>query len=255
MKKTFIMIALSLGLSTQAFAQSAPEVVRETLQAYQNKDAKLLKSHMVGIFKTLITEDYFEKSDVQKYMDSIENWDGTIKEIRYQSGDIAGVAMTTALAYYADPAENPDEIYALALSSKDQKNWVLVGDGLVMESREEFDTFSTDISSATAVPETVPAQDFSLEMASGKTCDNVSEEKLKAAVDRLDDDNFFMILKNGENFIQAAYSEQGYDIQYKDDQAQYVAREYLPKEKTVEAFISYFHGDDTWKDLTPWDKM
>ena len=255
MKKAFIMISLSLGLCGQAFAQSAPKVVRETLRAYQTQDAQLLKSHVVGIFKTLITEDYFEKSDVQKHMDSIKSWDGTIKEIRYQSGDFAGLPMTTALAYYADRAGDPDKICAVALSSKDQKDWVLVGDGLVMESREEFDKFSPDITSATVAPQAVSTQNFSVEMANGETFDDVNEEKLKEAVARLDDENFFMILTSDDNFIQAAYSDQGYDLQYKEGQTQYVARDYLTEEKAVEAFISYFQGDGTWKNFTPWDEM
>ena len=92
-------------------------------------------------------------------------------------------------------------------------------------------------------------------MANGKKIKAVTEKTLKEGISILDDDNFFLILNAEEDFIQVSYSNKGYDIQYKENGKQYIARDYISKEQAIEAFINYYYGKDDWRQLTAWDEM
>jgi hypothetical protein len=253
MKKVLMGLVMILALCAPAFGQ-VKGVATETLKAYQARDAETLKKHVAGFFKTLINDSYFDKSEVQKHLKALEKWDGTFKEIRYASGDIAGKQMYTAMAYYAD-APDKNEIFAVALASLDNKTWTLVGDGLVQETKVEFEKFGNLIASQQEKAVDNSSKKFSIEMANGDKFEDVSAEKIKENIDKLNDDNFFIILNDGENFLQAAYSEKGFDLQYKESGAQFTARDYLTKEQAVKTFLSYYKSEDGWKDITPWDKQ
>jgi hypothetical protein len=257
MKKFIILLTLLLCTSGTAFAQSAEEVAREALKAYKTKDTELLKRHAVGAFKFLIDDKFFEKKEAKEYIAAIVKWDGKFKEIRYQSSDMAGAGMSTALAYYADHPQKENRIYAVALMSRDKKNWTLLSTGLITESRAEFEKFSPDLDSLSKSQVAPPhnTKDFSVEMANGKKFKAVTEKTLKEGISILDDDNFFLILNAKEDFIQVSYSNKGYDIQYKENDKQYAARDYMSKEQVIEAFINYFNGKDDWRQLTAWDEM
>lgn len=257
MKKLVILFILLFCTSGNIFAQSVEEVAMDALKAYKTKDTALLKKHVTGVFKLLIDDKYFEKKEAKEYIAAIEKWDGKLKEIRYQSSKMAGKAVNSALVYYADHPEKKDKIYAIALVSRDKKNWTLFSDGFITESREEFEKFSLtpDSPSKTQSAQVKPSKDFAVEMANGEKIKKVTEKTLKDGISSLDDDNFFLILSCEDDFIQAAYSEKGYDIQYKENGKQYVARDYLTKEQAIEAFIDYYNGGDKWREFTPWDDM
>lgn len=253
MKKLLIGLVMTLVLCAPAFGQ-VESVATETLKAYQARDAESLKKHVAGFFKTLINDGYFDRRDVQKHLKALEKWDGTLKEIRYASGDIAGKQMYTAMAFYAD-APDKNEIYAVALASPDKKTWTLVGDGLVQETKVEFEKFGNLIPSQQEKVVNNSSKKFSIEMANGDKFKDVSAENIKENIDKLNNDNFFIILNNGEDFLQAAYSEKGFDLQYKESGFQFTARDYLTKEQAMKTFLSYYNSEDGWKDITPWDKQ
>ena len=206
MKKLVILLILLLCTSGTAFAQSAQEVAADALKAYKTKDTELLKKHLVGVFKFLINDKYFEKREAKEYIAAIEKWDGKFKEIRYQSGDMAGTAMSSALAYYADHPQKEDKIYAVALVSRDKKNWTLLSTGLITESRAEFEKFSPDLDSPSKTQDPPPPEtnDFSVEMANGKKIKKVTEKILNDGISSLNDDNFFLILSGKDDFIQVS---------------------------------------------------
>jgi len=260
MKKLVILIILLLCAGETVFAKSAEEVAMDALKAYKTKDTELLKKHVTGVFNLLIDDNFFEKREAKEYIAAIEKWEGKFKEIRYRSGNMAGQAMNSALAYYADHPEKKDMIYAVALVSRDKKNWTLMGTGLITESREEFEKFRSDQYSASATqgnpPPPTPARDFTVEMANGKKFKGVTEKELREGISSLDDDNnFFLTLSCKDEFMQVSYSDKGYDLQYKENGRQYVAVDYLTKEQVTEAFVDYFNGRDKWKKLTAWDDM
>ena len=250
----FTIVACSRGENV------ATDVAKEVLYAYKNQDVKLLKKNASGIVKYTISPSYFEDKSVQDDAKAIDEWDGTIKEVRYDTANIMGKKMVLATAYFADAG--PDKIYAVVLSSLDNgKNWVFVGTGLAKLTKEEFKQLSKTMPADGAKKEskvdeadkeTATRTNFSAELANGDTFDNISEEKLVECINSLDDDNFFLILKNKEDFIQAAFSDGDFVVQYKEDGKQFSAEKVLTKEETIQLFKDYHQGKDNWKTEIVW---
>ncbi len=133
-----------VACSQSQVENAAKEVAKEVLEAYKNKDVELLKKNASGIIKYTISPSYFEDKSIQEDAKSIDKWDGTIKEVRYDIGNIMGKKMVLTTAYYADA--EPDQIYAVLLSSLDNgKSWVFVGTGLGSLTKEEFKQLSKTI--------------------------------------------------------------------------------------------------------------
>ncbi|HHU96371.1 MAG: hypothetical protein QM293_04185 [Bacteroidota bacterium] len=230
---------------------AATDVAKEILYAYKNKDVELLKKNASGIIKQTISPSYFEDKSVQDDTKAVDEWDGTIKEVRYDTGNIMGNKVVFATAYYADAG--PDQIYAVVLSSLDNgKNWVFMGNGLGKLTKEEFKQLSKTIPVEGAKKESKTVTTFSAELANGDTFDNISEEKMVECINSLDDDNFFIILKNKEDFIQAAFSDGDFVVQYKEDGKQFSAEKVLTKEETIQLFKDYYQGKDNWKTEIVW---
>ncbi len=249
--KVVIIISLFSLVACSQVENVATDVAKEVLYAYKNKDVELLKKNASGIIKHAISSSYFEDKSVQDDAKAINEWDGTIKEVRYNTDNIMGKQMVLATAYYADAG--PDQIYAVMLSSLDNgKNWVFVGTGLGKLTREEFKQLSKTIPVEGTKKESKTATTFSAELANGNTFDNISEEKMVECINSLDDDNFFIILKNKEDFIQAAFSDGDFVVQYKEDGKQFSAEKVLTKEETIQLFKDYYQGKDNWKTEIVW---
>ncbi len=249
--KVVIIISLFSLVACSQVENVATDVAKEVLYAYKNKDVELLKKNASGIIKHAISPSYFEDKSVQDDAKAINEWDGTIKEVRYDTDNIMGKQMVLATAYYADAG--PDQIYAVMLSSLDNgKKWVFVGTGLGKLTREEFKQLSKTIPVEGTKKESKTATTFSAELANGNTFDNISEEKMVECINSLDDDNFFIILKNKEDFIQAAFSDGDFVVQYKEDGKQFSAEKVLTKEETIQLFKDYYQGKDNWKTEIVW---
>ena len=107
-----------------------------------------------------------------------------------------------------------------------------------------------------AVAEVMEGQEgFRLETSSGEVTEAPSLTQLMQSLQELDSENEYCILSHGDEFIQAAYSEKGMIVQYKDDTGQYEAAELLMKPVAIMIFSTYMKGDDSWKESTKWDKM
>jgi len=156
----FTLVACSQAENT------VEEVAKEVLEAYKNKDVELLKKNASGIMKHAISKSYFEDKSVQKDAKAIDEWDGTIKEVRYEIENMMGKKMVLATAYYADA--EPDQIYAVLLSSLDNgKSWVFVGSGLGGLTKEEFEQLSKTIPVDETKKESKTETNFSVELANG----------------------------------------------------------------------------------------
>ena len=250
MRKIVILSAFLLISAITAFSQ-VENVAKEVLIAYKNKDVELLKKNASGMMKFAISKSYFEDKSVQKDAKPIDEWDGTIKEVYYEIESMMGKKIVLATAYYADAG--PDQIYAVILSSLDNgKNWVFVGTGLGKLTKEEFKQLSKTIPAEGAKKESKTATNFSVELANGDTFDNISEEKMVECINSLNDDNFFIILENKEDFIQAAFSDGNFVVQYKEDGKQFSAEKVLSKEETIQLFKDYYQGKDKWKTEIVW---
>ena len=251
LKVVIIVFSLFSLVACSQVENVATDVAKEVLYAYKNKDVELLKKNASGIIKYAISPSYFEDKSVQDDAKAIDEWDGTIKEVRYDTDNIMGNKMVLATAYYADAG--PDQIYAVILSSLDNgKNWVFVGTGLGKLTKEEFKQLSKTIPAEGAKKESKTATNFSVELANGDTFDNISEEKMVECINSLNDDNFFIILENKEDFIQAAFSDGNFVVQYKEDGKQFSAEKVLTKEETIQLFKDYYQGKDKWKTEIVW---
>ena len=255
MKKLTLILAVALMLSTSLLAQNQVEnTAKEVLKAYKDKNPELLKKHASGVLKYAISDSYFEDENLQKDVKAAENWDGEIRGIGYVVNNIAGKKIIMASVYFAD-IPNSDSIYEVLLSNYENQGWVMFGAGLMADKKENFDILSKTISSGT-VPQTENVhKDFSIEMANGDTFDKVTPEKITQCFDKLDDDNFFIILNHKEDFLQAAYSDEGYTVEYKENGVQYSATDLLSKEKTMDLFNKYFNLDKDWNKDTQWEKQ
>ncbi len=256
MKKIkYILAGIIIILSTTLFAQ-VENVAKEVLKAYKEKNVELLKKNASGVMKYAISDSYFKDKDIQEEIKSAENWDGKIREIRYRTGDMFNKKVYIASIWFSEIPENDDEIYTVFLSSVDKKTWVMFGIGIGSETKEEFNKMDKYLSNngvkVTVSEEKKKEYKFSTEMADGTISKTITEKQIEDNINKLDDDNFFLILNRDEGFMQSAYSEKGLTVQYKENGKQFEAKEYMSKENAIIMFKKYFKGDDTWKDGIEW---
>jgi len=260
-KLTVIITVVAMMISTNLLAQAdqVKLIVNEVMTAYKNQDPGLLKKHASGFMKNIINENYFNNKKYKPYTEAANEWDGNIKEIRYSEESFLGNNMIYATAYITDVSKTKGEkIYVVDLSNNNNKGWVFIAEGISVEKKTEFEEMSPIYPSndnSTAKKEDKTKIDFSIEMANGDTFDAVSEKILTDNFNKMNDDNFFLILNHGNNFIQAAYSEKGYDVEYKENGVQYSADKVLTKEETLDLFKKYLNEESVRNAGVQWEKQ
>ncbi len=81
------------------------------------------------------------------------------------------------------------------------------------------------------------------------------EEDLTNALASLNEENDFAVLENGDYFIQAAYNNGTFYIEYRDEKGMHESSDtVIPLNKVQEIFILYWQGNTSWKELLPWEK-
>ena len=250
MRKMLLVFITLITLNICAFSQ-VENVAKEILEAYKNKNVELLKKNASGILLMAISADYFNDPALKGDLKSVEKWNGEIKEIRYQTGDMMGKKIFLATAYYVE-ISGTNEIYTVSLSSIDGQKWVMFGSGLAKIQKAEFEQMSKEIQFTDAKKETKPARIYSIDMANDDSFDKVTQEKMVECINKLDDEIFFITLNCNDDFIQAAYSEKGYAVEYSEKGVRYVATEVLSKEQTIILFKKYFQNMDDWKQGINW---
>jgi len=254
MKKLSVLLAVFLvSASLQlVVAQSAEQKAAiDIIKAYKNKDAALLKNYVTGFIAMAITDDFFDSDDGKPAVEMATKWDGKIREIRYETGDLMGKPVILASVYFGD-SDTEGVINVVTLSSMDKSTWKAFALGISTISKAEFEKMPTSLETSNAEAKTNPA-DYSIEMANGDTYNNVSAEKIKELLGTLDDDNFFIILNSKNGFLQASTSEQGFIVQYSEDKDEilYEAEDYFTMDKAIDIFVTYFEGGD-WKSQAKW---
>jgi hypothetical protein len=63
-----------------------------------------------------------------------------------------------------------------------------------------------------------------------------------------------MILSGKDGFIQTSTSEQGFIVQYSDEDGMFEAEEYFSLDKLEEIFIAYVNQQN-WKKMATWVEM
>lgn len=257
MKNIIFLTVLTLLFAVNAQVE---KIALEVLRAYKDQDVELLKKNASGIMKPSINKNYFEDKNIKEDIEVLASWDGKIKEIRYDSDDIMGTFVVVATAYYSDCSE--DEINTVMLSTMDGKNWVFLGSGLEKVKKADFVKLTTTLPKASE-KETKKAKNekpagskakMNIELAGGDQFKNVNEGKLVESFNSMDDDNFFMILSNGDDFVQAAYSDGNYVVEYSIGGVQYEADKVLTKETALNVFKKYLLGATDWLEGVKWVK-
>ncbi|HRW63406.1 MAG TPA: hypothetical protein P5132_07955 [Bacteroidales bacterium] len=246
---TFIILfAINLTLSSQV-----DKIAKEILTAYKNKDVELLKKNASGIIKMTITPSYFEDPSIKENMKLVDGWNGEIKEIRYEEGDVMGRKVIMAYAYFAD-IPGTEEISIVFLSSTDKKNWVMFANGIDKVEKSKFEALSKDLSTNEAKSEKKASKHCNIEMANGEIYENVTMEKMVSCFDTLDDDNFFITMTCKDDFIQAAVSDNGFVVEYNEKGIHYAATKVIPKNQTIELFKKYYESQPDWNASVSWEK-
>ncbi|MBB6482434.1 hypothetical protein [Spirochaeta isovalerica] len=97
---------------------------------------------------------------------------------------------------------------------------------------------------------------MNIETADGKTSENVGSTELKEILASLDSQVDFAILSHDENYLQCAFSTEGYYMEYQDGTGHYEwTSGHAPYEKMEETFIHYLENNGEIPDLSLWKKV
>ena len=254
--KKLLLTSVILAIFVTAAISQVETVANEVLKAYKNRDPELLKKNASGFVKMAISDSYFEDEQFKDDLKAVDNWDGELREIRYRSDNMMGKKVNMAMVHFTDNPNEEDEIFVVTLSNMKKDKWVMLGSGIVSEKKTEFEKGRLSLSGSKKQMEKAEAEKalekFSIEMANGNKHDKVDNKIIEEMINSLDDDNFFIILNNGDDFIQAAYSDQEYSLQYKEKGEQFECEELLDKKQTVQMFKDYFKGNENWKKDNEW---
>lgn len=254
--KKFVLTSVILAIFAAVAISQVETVASEVLKAYKDRDPELLKKNASGFVKMAISDSYFEDEQFKDDLKAVDSWDGALKEIRYKSDNLMGKKVNMAMVHFTSNPDVEDEIFVVTLSNIKKDNWVMFGSGIVSEKKSEFEKGRLSLSGSKKQLKKAEAEKalekFSIEMANGDTHDKVDEKLIEEMIDSLDDDNFFIILNNGDDFLQAAYSDHEYSLQYKEKGEQFECEELLDKKQTVQMFKDYFKGNENWKNDNEW---
>jgi len=260
MKKViFVSLFFMLySFNMQMHAQGDPEpYAREVIEAYKNKDLSLLQKHATAALYHALNEGFFESSEAKSLVEIAKTWDGSIKEIRYDDMEMMGQSVLVAMVYFGD---NPNgNLNVVTLSHLQDMEWKAFGMGIMDVSEEEYLALSTEIPEHKPKDEPEKAEvqvdeldveyeGFTVEMAIGETYDNPSIKKLKASLESIDDDNFFLSLSSKDGFIQTTIAGEGFIVQYNDGDGLFEAESYFDIEEVQRIFVSFLKDDD-WKEM------
>lgn len=93
---------------------------------------------------------------------------------------------------------------------------------------------------------------MNIETASGSDIQNASVEQLEKSLAGLGGSNDFLILIDGDNYIQCAGSKDGFIAEYQDSTGHYGSAPGLSAETIKDMFTSYLSRTERWKGLTAW---
>lgn len=127
-----------------SYAQGEKRAI-DILVAYDARDLETLKSYSSGMFKNVMDDTFFDGTGMDAYLDAISDWDGEIKEVRYNMQEVTFEKTYYAKAYFADDAKNEGKIFVVTLASKDKEKWTMASNGLTRLTKEKFANLSTTI--------------------------------------------------------------------------------------------------------------
>lgn len=252
MKLFLYATAAALLFGGQAFAQTADQVGREILAAYQHKDAAALKKNMSPMLAAAVGKKFFEGKSVAREVEALKSWDGKVREVRYYSNKFGRMAAV----HYADAPDGRFKVFQLI---KGPAGWKHGMEGFSTVDQAKFMSYAAGedgkAAAAAAADESAPNKGYALEMADGYKADAPSAEKVKELLGRLTEDNFFLTVTGPAGFMQAAYSGKGVELQYKDAAGQYSCGAVIRAAEAAEMLKSYVTGGKAWRTLCKWKPL
>jgi hypothetical protein len=96
---------------------------------------------------------------------------------------------------------------------------------------------------------------MNIETASGHTVQNVKAEELHEALAGLNEENNFLILTDGDDYIQCAISGSGsgFFAEYQDTSGHYSSDDGLSSETIEKLFTAYLSRSNAWRGLVRWE--
>jgi len=283
MKLIPAFLSLLLFLAPSVFAQTAPEVAKEALAAYKNKDLEGVKKYTAPMIAGFMDAKFFEDKEVKASVEDLQSWNGKVKEIRYYNSKMGVMAS----AHYADADKETFRVLSLinagygwkqmGVSTVKKKKFLSyekneprikagskaeAGDkpgkgalaGASLQDKLGALGFGKKKPAAQTPPadDKAPAKGYSIEMADGTTAGAPSAEQLKKHLASLNGDNFFITLTGPDGFMQASYTAKGLDVQYKDKTGHFASVGAVPAEIAGEMFAGYIKNEDGWKSKCKW---
>jgi len=99
------------------------------------------------------------------------------------------------------------------------------------------------------------AMAFKIQMANGDVIKDVDKGDIKDALDEVDEDNSTIILSKSGRFIQAAVTEDGFLMEYRDASGYFSTKKTdLSKDDVEDALIDFFKEDDDYKEDFEWEE-
>ena len=270
-------------LAPAVSAQTVPDVAKEVLTAYKNKDLEGVKKYTAPMMAAFMDAKFFEDKEVKTAVEDLQSWNGKVKEVRYYNSKIGVMAS----AYYADADKETFRALSLinagygwkqmGVSTVKKKKFLSyeknepkmkagskaeAGDkpgkgalaGAALQDKLGALGFGKKKSAAQTAPadDKAPAKGYSVEMADGTTAEAPSAEQLKKHLASLNSDNFFLTLTGPDGFLQASYTAKGLDMEYKDLAGHFASVAAVPAETAGTIFTGYLRNEDGWKSKCEW---
>jgi hypothetical protein len=96
---------------------------------------------------------------------------------------------------------------------------------------------------------------YHLEMANGEEMSDVDKSDLRKAFKDLDEENNYISLRKGTTFVQAAVTDDGFLMEYRDNKGYFRSDNANISEKEVkDVMYGFLEGKKDWKDEIDWKK-
>ncbi|WP_319416622.1 hypothetical protein [Marispirochaeta aestuarii] len=93
-----------------------------------------------------------------------------------------------------------------------------------------------------------------IENANGKTVRNITGEDLHQEIAALNEENNFLILSDGDDYIQCAVSGSGFIVEYQDSTGHYSSDDTLSSDAIEKLFKAYLSRSTEWRGMAGWAK-
>ena len=93
---------------------------------------------------------------------------------------------------------------------------------------------------------------FHLRDALDREQDNATLEKTAAALDTLSEENFFLVISRGNDFVQVMLDEEAYYVEYADDSGHFSAQESVPRDELMQLLQRFSRAEQDWQQGIDW---